>query len=368
VPGITPSRIDMHTHAISLDLPDLAASSAFPNWPLVRRTSDTTADIYVGGAHFRSIDDRCWSLSRRLADMVDTHIDTQVISPVPITFCYRAPGDEAAVLARAQNDFFASLVAGEPERFRALGAVPLQDVRLAVAELRRCMTELGFIGVEIGTHVAGTELADERLDPFFAAAQDMGALVFVHPDEVLAASRLAPLALTFGVGMPSETAIAGAGMLHSGAFDRWPNLRLCLAHAGGALPMVLPRIDRGWRQAKASAPRSGRRSRQAPSTYAASLYSDSLTYDPLSLYLTVRRFGPDHVFLGTDYPFAAREEPAGEVLSRADPALLPPDVVSRIAGDNARAVLGIDGSPELTSTVQLRGRPAHSPAGEGMQR
>lgn len=349
----TPGRVDVHTHAISPDLPDLASQSAYGHWPSVVRTGETTGDIYVGDRHFRAIDDRCWSVPRRLTDMDKAGVDLQVISPIPITFRYGAPAAEAAVLARAQNDFFARLVAEEPERFRALGAVPFQDVRLAVAEMRRCVTELGFAGVEIGTHVAGTELADERLDPFFAAAQECGALVFVHPDEVLAAPRLAPFELSFGVGMPTETAIAGAGLLHGGAFDRWPNLRLCLAHGAGALPMVLPRVDRGWRQAEAGGPAPGRRAQQAPSTYAPLLYSDSLTYDPLSLYLSVRRFGADHVLLGTDYPFAAREDPPGAVLSQADPALLPADVVSRIAGDNARAVL---------ATAEPADRSVHLPA------
>lgn len=332
-------RVDMHTHAISPSLPDLAGRSAYQRWPSVVRTSEEAADIYVAGAHFRAIDDRCWSVPRRLADMDAAQVDVQVISPVPITFSYGAPGDEAAVFARAQNDFFASMVAQAPERFRALGAVPLQDVDLAIAELTRCVTELGFAGVEIGTHVAGIELADERLDPFFAAAAGLGALVLVHPDQIQAGPRLAPLELSFGVGMPVETATAAAGLLYGGAFDRWPNLRLCLAHGGGALPSVLPRVDRGWHQARGGPAAGRRRAHRPPGAYASSLYSDSLTYDPLSLFLAVRRFGPDHVLLGTDYPFAAREDPPGAVLSLADPALLPADVLDRIAGGNARALL-----------------------------
>lgn len=337
-------RVDVHTHAISPTLPDLAERSRYRSWPTVVRTGETSGDIYVGDAHFRVIDDRCWSVPRRLADMAEAHIDLQVISPVPITFCYGAPGDEAAVLARAQNDFFASLVAEAPDRFRALGAVPLQDPDRAIAEMRRCVTELGFPGVEIGTHVAGTELANAGLDPFFAAAQDLGALVFVHPDQILAGPRLAPLGLSFGVGMPVETATAAAGLLHSGAFDRWPNLRLCLAHGGGALPAILPRIDRGWHQSAGKGDAGPRRARQAPGTYVSRLYSDSLTYDPLSLYLAVRRFGAEHVLLGSDYPFAAREDPPGAVLGQADPDLLPAAVIRGIAADNAREVLDLNSS------------------------
>jgi aminocarboxymuconate-semialdehyde decarboxylase len=103
----------------------------------------------------------------------------QVVSPVPVTFCHDAPAGGAAVLASAQNDFLAELAAQRPDRFRALGAVPLQDPGLAVAELRRCVRQLGFPGVEIGTRAGHRELGDTCFDPFFDAAAARRSLV--HP-------------------------------------------------------------------------------------------------------------------------------------------------------------------------------------------
>ena len=136
--------VDLHTHAIAPSLPDLAAIAPWAYWPSVEQSSETDARILVGGRPYRHIDSRCWSAGRRLADMDAEGVALQVISPVPVTFCHDAPADGAAVLARAQNDFLAELVAQQPDRFRALGAVPLQDPGLAAAELRRCGTAAGI--------------------------------------------------------------------------------------------------------------------------------------------------------------------------------------------------------------------------------
>ncbi|HYY18307.1 MAG TPA: amidohydrolase family protein [Streptosporangiaceae bacterium] len=118
-------------------------------WPSVERLTETSARILVGGRAYRDIDDRCWSAERRVADMDAESVALQVVSPTPVTFCHDSPATGATMLARAQNDFLAGLVAQRPDRFRALGAVPMQDPDEAVAELRRCVEDLGFMGVEI---------------------------------------------------------------------------------------------------------------------------------------------------------------------------------------------------------------------------
>jgi len=166
--------VDVHTHAIAPALPDLAAVEPGYRWPSVERQGETSARILLGGAPYREVDDRCWVAARRLRDMDADGVALQVVSPTPITFCHDAPADAAATLAAAQNEFLAELTGTHPDRFRALGAVPLQDPERAVAELRRCVQELGFLGVEIGTRVGDTELGDPVLDPFFDAAAEAG--------------------------------------------------------------------------------------------------------------------------------------------------------------------------------------------------
>jgi len=326
--------VDLHTHAISPALPDLAAVEPGYRWPSVERLTETSARILLGGAPYREVDDRCWSAPRRLRDMDADGVALQVVSPTPVTFCHDAPADGAAALAAAQNEFLAELTGAHPDRFRALGAVPLQDPERAVAELRRCVQELGFLGVEIGTRVGDTELGDPVLDPFFDAAAELGALVFVHPADVTLDPRLAKLKIPFGAGMPSETGIAAAGLLTSGALGRRrPGLRLCLAHGGGTLPWLLPRLDKGeWIKD------SGVPDERLPSRLATQLYSDSLTYDVPSLLLAVHRYGAEHVLLGTDYPFAAKEEPTGAVLMAPDEELSAV-LKAAIGRDNALALM-----------------------------
>jgi aminocarboxymuconate-semialdehyde decarboxylase len=338
----TAGVVDVHSHAIACRLPALDEAHPYDRWPSVTRTGERTAEIRVGRRHFRDIDDRCWSPSRRIEDMDREGVAVQVLSPVPITLCHHAPAAGASELAQAQNDFLAGMVDAAPGRFKALGAVPLQEPTAAVAELRRCVEDLGFLGVEIGTSVGGRELADPSLEMFFSAAADLDALVFVHPDEVLQAPRLAPWGLSFGVGIPVETAIAASALLASGLLERFGNLRVCLAHGGGALAMMLPRIERGWSLDLAPA---GPRSVLPAGAAARRFYVDSLTYDDAALDLILRRFGENHVMLGTDYPFAAREYPPGEVLTSS--GRFPKSVVDAVQAGNVTAL------PRWRSGVEL---------------
>ena len=175
--------VDVHTHAIDDDLLDLRRAYPHDLWPSVDRTGETEAICCSAGQHYRRIDHRCWSPQARLIDMDREGVAMQVLSPIPVTFCYRASAAGAAELASAQNEFFARITHEHPTRFAALGAVALQDPDRAVDEMRRCMRQPGFLGVEIGTQVGGTELADPSLDRFFAVAHELGALVLVHPSD-----------------------------------------------------------------------------------------------------------------------------------------------------------------------------------------
>lgn len=328
--------VDVHTHAIPADLDEPLSEHKGWAWPSVRRVDERTARIYLGGVPYRTIDDRCWSVERRLADMDAEGVAIQVLSPVPITLCHDAPADGAARLAGAMNDFLAGMVQTDPHRFRALGAVPLQDPEAAIDEMYRCMAA-GFVGVEIGTRVGDRELSDPHFDEFFAAAAAMSALVLVHPVDTMIDPRARDLGIAFGAGMPAETGAAAAGWLVSGALTRRPAVRLCLAHGGGSLPWLLPRLDVGVQLADENHP-----DQLLPSTLARMFYSDSLTYDAGSLQLSVDRFGAGHVLLGTDYPFAARESPAGAVLT--DPGL-DDELRHAIGVNNAQTVFELQRPP-----------------------
>ncbi|TGD88432.1 amidohydrolase [Mycolicibacterium sp. CH28] len=356
--GLAQGMIDFHTHAIDPDLPDVGATHA-GCFPRVERTGERSAQIVLGDRLYRRIDDTCWSTAARICDMDREGIAVQVLSPIPVTFCHDQPAPGAAELARAQNDFLAAMVASAPHRFVALGAVPMQDSALAVAELTRCVTELGFVGVEIGTRVGELELTDDQFTPFFDAASALSAVIFIHPVDRDLDPRISNLGLGFGFGMPTETAAAAAALLSAGTVQAAPAARIVLAHGAGALPALLPRLDRG--QHLATAADTGE-----PISHAARrLWCDSLTYDDASLRLAVRRFGHDHVVLGTDYPFAAREQPAGAVLAHLEPHLR-----QRIGTTNPGALCAGSDHPncdgwDVTTLATAPNRHPHCGPGKG---
>lgn len=322
--------IDVHTHAVDPELPDLVGRYPADRWPSVERTGEATAWLNCGERRYRGIDHRCWSTEARLTDMDRDSVALQVISPIPVTFCYDADPTGAAELAAAQNDYFDRMVSRHPTRFAALGAVALQDPDLAVSELRRCMSRPGFLGVEIATQVRGHELAEEQFDRFFAIAGELGALVLVHPRDEDLPTRMTGLAMGFGAGMPIETATAAASLLTSGALARRPGVRLCLAHGAGALPAIIGRLDKGAQIGGMAAD-----SAELPSRLAGSLWCDSLTYSRTALLAAVEVVGVEHVVFGSDYPFPAVPDPIDRVV-----ADLPDGLRNAISRGNLENIYG----------------------------
>jgi aminocarboxymuconate-semialdehyde decarboxylase len=308
VTGPGPGVIDLHTHGMPRRLPAFGRRFA-GSWPELVATGPCSADIMLGERHFRSITDQCWNLERRIADMGADGVAHQVISPIPITFSYGLDADGVAELSRAQNDWIAEAVRAFPVRFSGLGTVPLQDPDRAaemVVEIRR---DLGLAGVEIGSNVRDVNLDDRALDPFFAACAEHRALVFVHPWQVLGASRLTHYGLAESIGMGAETATAAATLVMGGVLDRHPDLNVLLAHGGGAFLALLPRIERFWANLPGPAGCVDR-----PSSYARRFFYDSLVFDPGAVAALIGRVGADRVAVGTDYPFAIAERPAGAAL------------------------------------------------------
>jgi aminocarboxymuconate-semialdehyde decarboxylase len=346
--------VDVHTHAIDDDLPDLRRAYPHDSWPSVERTGETEAHLLFGGQPYRRIDHRCWSPEARLTDMDREDVAVQVLSPIPVTFCYHASATGAAELASAQNEFFARIVQQHPTRFAALGAVALQDPDRAVDEMRRCMRHRGFLGVEIGTQVGGTELVNPSLDRFFAVAHELGALILVHPSDQDLSHRVTGLGLGFGAGMPIETALAAAALIAGGALSRRPEVRICLAHGGGALPAIIGRLDKGAIIAGMPAD-----SPDLPSRLAAQFWCDSMTYNREALHAAVELFGRDHVVFGSDYPFLAMPEPLDDIVTT-----LPADLRRRICRTNLEEEYGAlpgSGPDPLSATGRHRrtyGRPA----------
>jgi aminocarboxymuconate-semialdehyde decarboxylase len=322
----------VHTHGIPPRLPALAARYS-GDWPDILQTGACTSSLTVGGRFFRSLDDRCWDASRRLADMDAEGVSHQVVSPIPVTFSYSLPADGVEQLARFQNEWIADLVRANPDRFRGLGTVPLQSPDRSAEMVAEAVGQLGLDGVEIGSNVDGAALDAAELEPVYAACEDSGALLFIHPWQVLGEERLGRHGLMYSVGMPVETAAAAATLVLGGVLDRHPRLRVVLAHGGGAFLSLLPRIDRFTELLPGvTGPE------QLPSSYVRRFWYDSLVYDPGTVATLVQRVGADRVVVGTDYPFPIGERPAG---SGVDSAGLDAATTAAVLSGTARSLFGI---------------------------
>lgn len=304
-------RVDVHTHVIPPALPRLADRYA-GNWPGLVATGPCTADLVLGADFFRALDDRCWNPARRIEEMDAEQVALQVVSPIPVTFSYALPAAGAAELAQAQNEWIAELVRDHPTRFAGLATVPLQDPDAAAQLVVEAVGELGLHGVEVGTNVDGRPLDDPQLEQVWAACAQAGAVVFVHPWQVLGEDRLARHGLLYSVGMPAETAAAAATLMLGGVLDRHPALRVVLAHGGGALLSLLPRIERCITMLPGVAPPA-----RPVRDYLRRFWYDSLVYDADTLRSLVTAVGADRVVVGTDYPFPIAERPAGAAVLAA---------------------------------------------------
>ncbi|WP_330902075.1 amidohydrolase family protein [Dyella sp.] len=330
-------RVDFHTHVIPAPdrLPDWAAQFGPNRWPKLVPVDAHSATLMMGENTVMKLDDRFWSPQRRLQDMQRQGIAMQVISPIPMLTCYWAPPAQGQAVARFLNDDIAEIVARHATHFIGMGIAPLQDVDLAIAELRHLRETLGIRAVQIGTCPAGRDLDDPVLFPFFEACRDIGMSVFVHPIQpLIGGDRLKQYYLPNIVGNPLETGLAMTRLIVGGVMERLPDLRICFAHAGGAFPLVLGRVDKGY------AVRAEMRQHitRAPSEYARLLHVDALTFDPGSLRFVVDKHGGDRVILGSDYPFGLGDD---DLVSAVEAAELPADVTRAILEENIWKFMGI---------------------------
>jgi aminocarboxymuconate-semialdehyde decarboxylase len=278
---------------------------------------------------------RITGYDRRLADLDTMGIDLQLVLPPPNQCYYTVPLDIAVKAAQMVNDGLAEYVAKKPDRFLAVGSVPLVDGAEAAKELERCMKTLGMKGAEILTNVAGRELSDPAHAPFWKKAEELGALIIIHPNGFTDAKRLTRFYFNNVIGNPLETAIALHYLIFDGVLERHPDLKILAVHGGGYLPAYSGRIDHAW----------GARSDshgdlpQPPTFYLKKIYVDTVVFTPQQLLALVALFGADRVIMGTDYPFDMAEyDPIGHVASARE---LDASQTAAIAGGNAKRLLGL---------------------------
>jgi aminocarboxymuconate-semialdehyde decarboxylase len=289
--------VDGHAHAMPADW---LAAVRFPHVSVRSGAAGYTV-AFCDGPPSRPVAAGLLDLGRRGEWLAAQGVDRQVIGGWLDLFGYSLPGDEGADWAAQFSAALRSLSAADP-RLTALGTVPLQDpVRAAAA--------VAGPGVMIATRAAGRELDDPAFTPFWEAADDAGAVVFLHPGFRAASERYADFGLVNGLARIEDSTVTLARLLYAGIPARYPRMKLVVAHGGGALPYVLGRLVRNHLLDP--------RGTADPLESFGFVYFDSVVSDPAALEFLVAKAGADHVLLGSDYPFPIGDLTPREVVARA---------------------------------------------------
>jgi aminocarboxymuconate-semialdehyde decarboxylase len=259
-------------------------------------------------------------------------------------FRYDLDAELARTIADECNDELAEMTRDHPDRFTGLASVPLQDVPAAIDVMARAMSDHGFRGITIGDHVNGVTLDDSRFAPFWKAAEDLGAVVFFHQcSSTVVESRTTRYGLPNVIGNLADRAITFGTLVYGGVMDRFPDLKLCLGHAGGYTAFGLARMDKGWRAGAMENMPEFEDARtfleRAPSEYVRRFWFDSCTYTESTLRYLLDVVGSDRVVLGTDYP-APMMEPDPVPWIRAMESLSPEEKHA-VLSENPARLLGI---------------------------
>jgi aminocarboxymuconate-semialdehyde decarboxylase len=237
----------------------------------------------------------------RLKEMDATGVDIQVISPSIMQQCtYGMEPEDALKTDRLGNDRVAEEVARHPDRLVGLGSLPLHDVALSTGELERCVRDLKLRGVIVSSHVNGIELGDQRLRPFWAKAEELGAVIFIHPAGSTE-KRMLRNRLMITVGQPLEEAYALSSLIYEGVMDEFPALKIMVAHGGGYLPFYAGRHDNEYRYGRTPHLKGDL------SSYLPRFFYDTVLFNPDMLEFLVTKVPASHVMLASDYPFAEKQ-------------------------------------------------------------
>ena len=242
------------------------------------------------------------SLEERLAHMDRMGVDIHVVSCEAQNYCYQHDVASTIALHRECNDEVHQMTVAHPDRFSGLAILPMQDVAAAIAELDRNVNKQGFRGAMIGDHVNGVMYDDPRFTPFWAAAEQMGAVILLHQESpTITKGRIDRYHLSNTVGNAVERTLDFGALVFGGVLDRFPDLRIVLAHGGGYACFAAGRMDWGWQWRKEISS-----IKQPPSNYLSRFYYDCITHSEASLRFLIDSVGADRVVFGSDYPgFAA---------------------------------------------------------------
>jgi aminocarboxymuconate-semialdehyde decarboxylase len=329
------TTIDVHWHHVPKAFADSVVSGAVPIAGQVVTKDDGSALVKMDNGFKQPLPPFLTDPETIIADLDAAGVDVACASIAPPLSHLDCDPQIALGVSRAINDAYAEVAERYDGRIVPLANLPLQDVALALEELKRVVTDYGFKGVQVGSNIGGTNLGDESLFPFWEQVRERDLFVFSHGLSPLGPERMAEHELKNFVGLPIDTAVTVGSMVFGGVYERLPGLKVCYSHGGGAFPCLVGRWDHGYRD---------RLSKEAdttirmPSEYLKDIYADSLTHDPAGLRYLVERLGEDQVLLGSDHPFDMGEaDPIGKVNAAIDD----PSVVDKIVGSTAAKLLNL---------------------------
>ena len=289
--------IDTHTHICTLETAALITKAGVKVTITPEGVENAAFD--VNGTVYRPFPTGGFDIARRLRDMDATGVDVHVLSATPQTYLYNVEPELAATVAAIQNDQMAKHIAAHPDRFWGIATLPLAQPKHAADELKRAMTKLGLRGSMFGSNIKGINLDDPMFEPLWAIAEQLGAFMFVHPNNVAGADRLKSYYLGNLIGNPLDTTIAAASLFFGGVMDRYPKLKIMLAHGGGFTPYQAARWEHGWKVR--NEPKKNIKTQ--PKGIAKRFFYDTILHSDRTLEAMIGLVGSDHVLLGSDYPY-----------------------------------------------------------------
>ena len=312
--------VDAHAHCYFHEAIDLMGDAADKVLPPVKGVPE----------HFIAIE-------QRLKEMDAMAIDMEVLSINP--FWYGKDRDTAAAIVKVQNEKLAELCASRPDRFAAFASLTLQFPDLAIQQLETAVTQQGLRGAAIGGNVMGTDFSDEKFHPVWAKAEQLGAVLFIHPQSTpqLASRFKGNGWLSNTIGNPLDTTIALQHLIFEGTLDRFPGLKVLAAHGGGYLGSYAARDD----HACFVSPQNCSPNivlKKKPSEYLNQLYFDAMVFTPEGLRHLVAQVGASQIVLGTDHPIPWEQHPVDHVFATTT---LTDKQKAAILGGNAARLFGL---------------------------
>ena len=294
-----PRTIDCHTHILTDETIGLLAKEAPWVAPKLTPIDDDFAVLEIAGTPYRPFPRGGWELERRFKDMAAAEVDVHVLSATPQTYLYDQDPAMTVATSILQNDQIAKLVKAHPDRFTGIATLPMQAPERAAEELTRAVRQLGMRGAMIGSNIAGKNLDDPSFEPVWAAAEELGAFMIIHPANVAGADRLRSYYLANLIGNPLDTTIAAACLVFGGVMERHPKLNVLLVHGGGFVPYQAGRWAHGWHVR----PEPKVNVKQSPEPWINRFYYDTILHAKPQLEFLVASTGSSRVLLGSDYPY-----------------------------------------------------------------